>query len=1368
MWLLRFFERNRGSVSILLTIILIPTLMLSGLLVDLANRNMSKALAEEAGELAADSILARYDTVLEDVYGIFAVSQNYDDLQANVMQYMSDTISAAGYLQGGDGPEMKSRLMQALAAGVNSLFENAAADAAPGLIRASVSDVSAGKLSSANLLQADILENQIVEFMKYRGPAEVGLDLISTLTAFKSLNEQSDVVEKKTAVDETVNDMSKKAAELYDAIKTLDALIKDVEAKRPGWEMVTEELDYANTQFLNLIYDAADVDRSSLVRVSRDETAFYLTDGNNAAKELKKLEGDKATDTAAAQASAEALEEYTDLSSLYGATSGRVEEVCTAYNDHMENVVGLLKGLNEAMETLDAELAKAEEERDPSVILQMNTVIGEINTFLNKDALEKWDKVGCVLADYSKYIDEAYGRLKTSLDKVNNGAADSLRPVNGLRDYWRAVEKVVKKGEPVSLATIGKVIIREDTSFIGYILGLIDGLYSDMDKLKTAKGDFNDSLGEYKEKVGEDSYYTNMSAQAQETETLLTRADLDELREQVSAIKAYLDEEYNALEKGMFYDTRIPAGSLPSGKKMGQDARRLLQTKAEGDSRYIRTEENREELRDLTRSTMILVHESPTIETGSKYLKQLMKVHELYYGGPRIPVPKACLTLSAQFGGSDDSSDGKNMEKQLKKSVKNQSDEGEEASKDKSDMASGMTSPFDYIYTVFGEEDSSAAGNGGSKKAVTEDDASAAIKQLSNMIQLVKDMLSALGNVVGGNWEAIRDDLLITEYIYENFSNYYHTTKTYQEEAAKKDGKPGVFKIGSLYYPTSMTGVVIAPYNNTIYGCEQEYILYGYKGKTDTSGILFWKTSTQTGPGVNIDSVKGNIYAIRLVCNAIFALTDSGLDQETIPPAAAIQAATAGVFPMQVAQVILKIALAMLETSLDMNDIMAGKKVALFKNSETWTCSINGLIRKLKDTAVEKAKDVAKDVAREGIKELSGTLNNLISDGIDGIEGSTVDMIGSIADDVSITASGMLDEAISSVTSVITTKARDFLNQAFLSTAAGHEKSEAELKSEFTTLINDSVDQAIGSLTVSQQVKDILTNLFRKGGNALVEKIWGMDKYVTDYTRTPHPTKNLELNGEKMTLGKLITRVYKAAADPSGTASDLLDGCINKAANAISSAVKSYIDANIDTAKNELNGLVSDISDKLKAESGELVTAMAERAEDKVDECVDRMGNAVSEKLNELFPESELDLDGGTSLGSAVGNDMNASGTARTFMAGYQDYLLVFLFLGVCGNNHDAIVSRIGEVIGMNLRGASDDNGTKGGMQAYRKALDISDEDYQDGSFNPKAANTYITISCKVKIKPVLLSQKLVMGSRTDEIAGNSFWEYTYTNIAGY
>lgn len=76
---MRFFYKNRGSVSIALSILILPMLVFSGLMIDSSNIYLSKYLTEGSAELAMNAVLANYDSVLKERYGLFATSQKEEN-----------------------------------------------------------------------------------------------------------------------------------------------------------------------------------------------------------------------------------------------------------------------------------------------------------------------------------------------------------------------------------------------------------------------------------------------------------------------------------------------------------------------------------------------------------------------------------------------------------------------------------------------------------------------------------------------------------------------------------------------------------------------------------------------------------------------------------------------------------------------------------------------------------------------------------------------------------------------------------------------------------------------------------------------------------------------------------------------------------------------------------------------------------------------------------------------------------------------------------------------------------------------------------------------------------------------------------------
>ena len=93
-----FFEKTKGSISLFLALIMLPMMTVAGLIVDGARISAAKASLSGAGDLAMNAALSEYDQILYDVYGIFAVSENMEELQNNVSRYFANSIDNTGIL----------------------------------------------------------------------------------------------------------------------------------------------------------------------------------------------------------------------------------------------------------------------------------------------------------------------------------------------------------------------------------------------------------------------------------------------------------------------------------------------------------------------------------------------------------------------------------------------------------------------------------------------------------------------------------------------------------------------------------------------------------------------------------------------------------------------------------------------------------------------------------------------------------------------------------------------------------------------------------------------------------------------------------------------------------------------------------------------------------------------------------------------------------------------------------------------------------------------------------------------------------------------------------------------------------------------
>ena len=83
-----FCGKQRGSICVLLTLILVPVLMFSGIIVDASRLFASKTVVSGAGDLTMNAALAQYDKKLKDTYGLTAMAKTPDspDEQQKLVQ----------------------------------------------------------------------------------------------------------------------------------------------------------------------------------------------------------------------------------------------------------------------------------------------------------------------------------------------------------------------------------------------------------------------------------------------------------------------------------------------------------------------------------------------------------------------------------------------------------------------------------------------------------------------------------------------------------------------------------------------------------------------------------------------------------------------------------------------------------------------------------------------------------------------------------------------------------------------------------------------------------------------------------------------------------------------------------------------------------------------------------------------------------------------------------------------------------------------------------------------------------------------------------------------------------------------------------
>lgn len=213
-------RRIKGSVTVLLVIILVPMMTLSAIIVDISRINMAKSMVSSSGDLAMNTALANYDTILKDVYGLFAMSQTEEDLSKSIQKYFETTLVSYGVVSESESKDYVKNLL-----GDFDKYISGTDDDISNFLDMDISNFTAKGVENGSLANTDILRTQIVEYMKYRAPINFGLSFLDSVKAFKTVQDQAKVVESEVKAQEKTQDVTEACKNAITAIREFDKLI---------------------------------------------------------------------------------------------------------------------------------------------------------------------------------------------------------------------------------------------------------------------------------------------------------------------------------------------------------------------------------------------------------------------------------------------------------------------------------------------------------------------------------------------------------------------------------------------------------------------------------------------------------------------------------------------------------------------------------------------------------------------------------------------------------------------------------------------------------------------------------------------------------------------------------------------------------------------------------------------------------------------------------------------------------------------------------------------------------------------------------------------------------------------------------------
>ena len=1165
------------------------------------------------------------------MYGLFASSQDIDEIYDKLEEYYKHAIMTAG-IDEEDADDYVGQIMSYVKSETGS----------DDLMKLNLTDFKIGQSQDGNLANPAQMKAQIVEFMKYRGPLSLGTGLLDGLKSMKNLEKQSKNVDNKNKFYKQQQSLLEKLESAWweiqkyqykdandkkfpsaDYFNTNNTDMNDNKSKVES--AVSDTIKYLHFDGSKLGYGTCSIeyDPNDNDTTWDDEWTFYfngteqstskkykktstnvttqkiidcLNTANSAYQKFKdsKESSDNTKFAYYCQSLPQDADSWSDVKWMYVLNKFN-EEIDSGYAYYAKEFWKSIIDLQSAMEHSDSldttyvvrtdsdnKFKSASSDTSGKVTLEKacNDIIGNIikdttnddgsHTLSLANDYDVFNNMMSRLEAGASKISGIYDRKKEDVESNLKTARDEAN------DYYNLVnEKISNLSTAVTLLTEVKSDLQNDSS-----------------SYNTAKSNWNTTANQVKDTSMGENDITELknlesTIKADEIEKLITRLNaaktsLENVRGQIEAYKLgstqwkeFGDNPGSGTVTGvMSDDQKNTMNNIIPSRSDGSDYDSLIsEVKAQISTGNLNMDWTDSSNPDLTK-------EMPN------FYKWLY--NNYYDSGASYDESS---TATTKVKDATDKADYKNEVSKLEKTGKDKP-EPERTKKLKTDVSTykaalpsgGNTQSENAIKT---------AEDGISDKS-SEDLASSSAS--SGIIEQILSAASDLGTKA-------RDNMYITSYVMGMFSY-----DTYENEIVKKEGGTTV---GSWYNDDgsvksdfssylskakSITKTDIKPENNYLYGSEVEYIIYG--GDSSTSGI---------------NKTYGTIFLIRFALNSVYAFTDAEIN--TIATSAAT--ALFGVPPLTplipIAKIAITLALAVAESTYDLYQLKMGEAVPLVKNNTTWVMKPSSALGEVIEKVTDKVLDEGYKKLNDLLEMTDEQLTNIINNGKDEIDKLASSAVDAATEKVKSYAKEATDQVITFINNV---------NLEYLDSADGSTSS--------LDYNDDKKDKVIEYL--DQWLEESKSDT----------SIYNAKKIAVDYLK------------EGSNIKDLFDEIKETAIDGVSSSQNALEEQLKF----INKQIDGKIESLVDTAGTELNNMKNNCINKIKE-------AAKEGAESLRKELKNQIGN--------IFTGSSVKIENGKD--SVIGNLLSWR---------YSDYLSLFLFISTMVND-EAVLYRISDVIQLNI-----------------------------------------------------------------------------------
>ena len=218
---------SRGSITVLVVLILIPTIVFEGFLVDLARLKLYGNQAVMTADNYGEAVLSVYNNVLKDLYGLYAISEDKGkDALSSLKEYMPSSFNPNESAISWDHVQGVQKMAGTLTT-YSGFMPYSGAEIA----------LSYTPVESSRLSDMDVIATQLGDFMKFRviqTLTDDGTELLDAWDAVTNSKSDSNVVDMKEQFDESVKAILETCKDFYTNVKILNSYNRDHVSEKGG------------------------------------------------------------------------------------------------------------------------------------------------------------------------------------------------------------------------------------------------------------------------------------------------------------------------------------------------------------------------------------------------------------------------------------------------------------------------------------------------------------------------------------------------------------------------------------------------------------------------------------------------------------------------------------------------------------------------------------------------------------------------------------------------------------------------------------------------------------------------------------------------------------------------------------------------------------------------------------------------------------------------------------------------------------------------------------------------------------------------------------------------------------------------------